>query len=108
MKMGIPQQSGEPVPDNCSNDPDGMKSSPHRMMLHIPSIVGFTIFWGICYAMSVLSLTRMQLILSISALVIVYCASGSNLTLGTRFHARGGADVGVSLVPKPAVSSRSK
>jgi hypothetical protein len=46
------------------------------MMLHIPSIVGLAIFWGICYVMSVLNLTRMQLILSIGALAIVYCATG--------------------------------
>jgi hypothetical protein len=46
-----------------------------RLLIHIPSIIGFATFWAICYVMSVLNLTRMQLFLAISALVIVYCAS---------------------------------
>ena len=44
-------------------------------MPHIPSIVGFAAFWGICYVMSVSNLTRLQLFLAIGTLILVYSAT---------------------------------
>jgi len=52
-----------------------MKALLHGGMPHIPSVVGFAAFWGICYVMSVSNLTRLQLFLAIGTLIVVYCAT---------------------------------
>ena len=41
-------------------------------MSYIPSIIGVAIFFGICYIMSTVNLTSVQLVLAITALVVVY------------------------------------
>jgi len=44
-------------------------------MSHIPSIIGAVIFFAICYVMSALTLTGIQMALAIVALVVVYSAT---------------------------------
>ena len=44
-------------------------------MSHIPSIIGCAVFFGICYIMSTVTLTGMQMFLAVVALVIVYSAT---------------------------------
>jgi hypothetical protein len=44
-------------------------------MMHIPTVVGVVVFFGICYAMSVLTLTGLQTFIAIVALVVVYSAT---------------------------------
>jgi hypothetical protein len=51
------------------------ESRLRRLLPHIPSIIGFATFWGICYVISSVSLSATHLILAITALVVVYGAT---------------------------------
>ena len=52
-----------------------MRSLLPRILAHVPSVIGFVAFWGICYVLSVLDLTGMQRIFAVSTLVAIYCAT---------------------------------
>ena len=45
------------------------------MLSHLPSIIGVVTFVGICYVISSLPLTGVQLFLAVSALLVIYSAT---------------------------------
>jgi Flp pilus assembly protein TadB len=45
------------------------------MLWHVPSIIGFSAFAAICYVISAITLTGMQLFLAVTVLIIVYSAT---------------------------------
>lgn len=46
-----------------------------RGMIHIPTILGCSILFGICYMLSKVTLTGMQMLVALSALAVVSAAT---------------------------------
>lgn len=45
------------------------------MMVHIPTLIGAAILFGICYVLSEVTLTGIQMFIAIAALIAVYSAT---------------------------------
>ena len=44
-------------------------------MVHVPSAIGTTILFGICYVLAYVPLTNLQIFIAIVALILVYSAT---------------------------------
>jgi hypothetical protein len=68
VARGMPKSGGRTAPAAFTRH----AKANGETMSQIPSIIGVAIFFGICYVMSTVNLTGMQLGLAITSLVVVY------------------------------------